>query len=145
MSPTPASPTALVPAGRSAPPFLPVTLPQTALAAKTPPRAQSTALGAQQTASTSITPAASSILRIAEWCGLRREARSARYTMGLAASGMKQQKRRLREVEVPDPSHQPNVEELRQDLRRKGTFEDAIKALVAPMRIRRVMPERRRR
>ena len=47
-----------------------------------------------------------------------------------------------REVEVPDPAFQPSAEELRKDLRLKGTFEDAIKALVAPVRIRRVMPRK---
>ena len=56
---------------------------------------------------------------------------------------MKQREREPREVEVPDPSYQPNAEELRQDLRLQGTFEDAIKALVAPVRIRRVMPRKR--
>jgi hypothetical protein len=55
---------------------------------------------------------------------------------------MKQPERKLREVEVPDPSYQPNAAELRQDLRQKGTFEEAIKALVAPVRIRRVMPRK---
>ena len=49
-----------------------------------------------------------------------------------------------REVEVPDSSYQPNREELQQDLRREGTFEDAIKALVNPVKIRRVMPKRKR-
>ena len=56
---------------------------------------------------------------------------------------MKPREREPREVEVPDSSYQPNAEELRQDLRLQGTFEDAIKALVAPVRIRRVMPRKR--
>ena len=73
---------------------------------------------------------------------LGREAHPARNTIGLAPSGMKQPERKLREVEVPDPSYQPNAAELRQDLRQKGTFEEAIKALVAPVRIRRVMPRK---
>ena len=56
---------------------------------------------------------------------------------------MKQQERKPRDVEVPDPSCQPTAEELRQDLRLKGTFEDAIKALRRPARILRVMPRKR--
>ena len=55
---------------------------------------------------------------------------------------MKQPERKFREVEEPDPSCQPNAAELRQDLRLKGTFEEAIMALVAPVRIRRVMPRK---
>ena len=49
-----------------------------------------------------------------------------------------------RTVEVPHPSYQPNVRELKDDLRLEGTFKDAIKALVSPAKIRRVMPNRRR-
>ena len=45
----------------------------------------------------------------------------------------------------PGPYCQPNAEDLRQDSRHKGTFEDAIEALVAPVRICRVMPRKRRR
>ena len=48
-----------------------------------------------------------------------------------------------RTVEVPHPSYQPNVRELKADLRLKGTFEDAIKALVRPVRVRKVMPRKR--
>ncbi len=46
------------------------------------------------------------------------------------------------EVEVPHPSYQPNARELNEDLRLNGTFEDAIKALIRPVKIRRVMPKR---
>ena len=49
-----------------------------------------------------------------------------------------------REVEVPHPSYQPNARELKDDLRLEGTFKDAIKALVSPAKIRRVMPRRKR-
>ena len=49
---------------------------------------------------------------------------------------------RSREVEVPHPSYQPNARELKEDLRLKGTFEDAVKALVRPVRVRKVMPKR---
>ena len=43
-------------------------------------------------------------------------------------------------VEVPHTDYQPTAKELREDLRLKGTFEDAIKALVRPVRVRQVMP-----
>ncbi len=45
-------------------------------------------------------------------------------------------------VKVPDPSYQPNAQELKEDLRLKGTFQDAIKALLRPVRLRRMMPKR---
>ena len=41
-------------------------------------------------------------------------------------------------VEVPPTDYQPTAKELREDLRLKGTFEDAIKALVRPVRVRQV-------
>ena len=44
-------------------------------------------------------------------------------------------------VEVPHPSYQPSAKELREDLRLKGTFEDGIKALLSPVKIRKVMPK----
>ncbi len=43
-------------------------------------------------------------------------------------------------VRVPHPSYQPNAQELREDLRLKGQFKDAVKALVRPVRVRQVMP-----
>lgn len=46
-------------------------------------------------------------------------------------------------VEVPDPSYQPSRSELREDLRVKGTFQDAIKALVRPVKVRKVVPKKR--
>ena len=49
-----------------------------------------------------------------------------------------------RTVEVPDPAYQLSRAELREDLRIKGTFEDAIKALVRPVRVRKVMPRKRK-
>ena len=48
-------------------------------------------------------------------------------------------------VEVPHPSYQPTAKELREDLRLKGTFEDGIKALLRPVRVRKVMPKRHER
>ena len=48
-----------------------------------------------------------------------------------------------RTVDVVDPSYQPSRAELREDLRIEGTFEEAIKALVRPVRIRKVMPRKR--
>ena len=47
-------------------------------------------------------------------------------------------------VEVPHRDYQPTAKELREDLRLKGTFEEAIKALVRPVRVRQVMPAKRR-
>ena len=58
---------------------------------------------------------------------------------------MKPQERKPREVDVPDPFDEPNAEDLRQNSRHKGTFEDAIRALMAPVRSRRVMPCKRMR
>ena len=43
-------------------------------------------------------------------------------------------------LRVPHPSYQPTAQELREDLRLKGRFEDAVKALVRPVRVRQVMP-----
>ena len=48
------------------------------------------------------------------------------------------------EVEIVHPSYQPTAKELREDLRLKGTFEDAVKALVRPVRMRQVMPPKTR-
>lgn len=48
------------------------------------------------------------------------------------------------EVEVPHQSYQPSKAELEADTRIKGTFTQAILALVRPVRIRRVMPKRTR-
>ena len=48
-------------------------------------------------------------------------------------------------VRVPNPSYQPSAQELRDDLRLKGQFEDAVKALVRPVRVRQVMPPKPRR
>lgn len=50
-----------------------------------------------------------------------------------------------REVEIIHPSYQPSAAELREDLRLEGTFEDAIKALVRPAKVRYVLPRKRKR
>ena len=42
------------------------------------------------------------------------------------------------------PVYQPTAEELRKDLRLKGTFEDAVKALLRPVSMRKVMPPKSR-
>ncbi len=47
-------------------------------------------------------------------------------------------------VEVPHTDYQPTAKELQDDLRLKGTFEDAIKALVRPVKVRQVMPPKSR-
>ena len=44
-------------------------------------------------------------------------------------------------IELPHPSYQPSAKELREDLRLKGTFRDAVKALLRPVRARKVMPK----
>ena len=49
-----------------------------------------------------------------------------------------------RTVEVVHPAYQPSAKELREDLRPKGTFEDAVQALVRPVRLRHVMPPKPR-
>ncbi len=49
-----------------------------------------------------------------------------------------------REVEVVHPVYQPTAKELREDLRLKGTFKTAVKALVRAVRVRQVMPPKPR-
>ncbi len=46
-----------------------------------------------------------------------------------------------REVKIIHPSYQPSAAELREDLRLEGTFEDAIKGLVKPVKVRYVLPK----
>ena len=46
-----------------------------------------------------------------------------------------------RPVEVPHPSYQPTAKELSEDLRLNGTFQDAVKALLRPVKVRKVMPK----
>jgi len=46
-------------------------------------------------------------------------------------------------VEVPDRSFRPSCAGLREDLRFKGALGDAMKALVQPVKVRRVMPAKR--
>ena len=53
-------------------------------------------------------------------------------------------KRKLRVVEIPDQSYQPSVKELNADIRVPGTFEDAVKALVSPVKVRRIPMAKRR-
>ena len=47
-------------------------------------------------------------------------------------------KREGPDVEIPEQSYQPSKKELEQDIRLTGTFEDAVKALVRPVNMRRV-------
>ena len=47
-------------------------------------------------------------------------------------------------VRVPHSSYQPSAQELRDDLRLKGQFEDAVKALVSPVSVRQVIPPKTR-
>ena len=48
------------------------------------------------------------------------------------------------EVVVAHQSYQPSKAELEADTRIKGTFKQAIQALVSPVLIRRVIPKRTR-
>ena len=41
---------------------------------------------------------------------------------------------------VKPHSYQPTAKELRKDLRLKGTFKDAVNALVRPVTVRKVVP-----
>ncbi len=50
-----------------------------------------------------------------------------------------------RDVEIIHPSYQPSAAELREDLRINATFEEAVKALVQPVKIRYVLPKKRQR
>ena len=40
-------------------------------------------------------------------------------------------------VELPEENYKPRVAELREPIRLPGMFEDAIKALVSPVKVRR--------
>ena len=53
-------------------------------------------------------------------------------------------KPKLRVVEIPDQSYQPSVKELNAVIRLPGTFEDAAKALVSPVKVRRIPMAKRR-
>ena len=47
-------------------------------------------------------------------------------------------------IRVKPHSYQPTAEELREDLRLKGTFKDAVKALLRPVTMRKVLPPKSR-
>ncbi len=49
----------------------------------------------------------------------------------------------LRTVEIVHQSYQPSKAELEADVRLKGTFKQAIQALLRPVRIRRVKARHR--
>jgi len=49
-----------------------------------------------------------------------------------------------REITLIDPSYQPNKAELEEDLRIDATFEELTAAVVRPVKIRYVKPERKR-
>ena len=48
-----------------------------------------------------------------------------------------------RTVEFAPQSYQPSKAELEADLRLKGTFKQAVKAVLRPVKIRRVTPKER--
>lgn len=59
---------------------------------------------------------------------------------------MKQhQKPDPQEIELIDPSYQPSKAELQEDLSIDATFEELSKAVVAPAKVRYVMPSKRTR
>lgn len=49
-----------------------------------------------------------------------------------------------RVVEIPDQSYQPSKAELEEPIRVPGTFYDAVKALVQPVKVRRIPVAKRR-
>lgn len=49
-----------------------------------------------------------------------------------------------RVVEIPDQSYQPSKAELEEPIRVSGTFHDAVKALVQPVKVRRIAVAKRR-
>ncbi len=62
-----------------------------------------------------------------------------RSTPILAESDAEMPKKPARPVvEIPEQSYQPSVKELNEDIGLSGTFEDAVKALVRPVKVRRV-------
>ena len=59
--------------------------------------------------------------------------------------GKKQKKLEVRTVDVVDPSYQPSRAELREDLRVNATFKELAKAVVKPVKVRRVKPKKPKR
>ena len=49
-----------------------------------------------------------------------------------------------RTVDVVDPSYQPSRAELREDLRINATFEELAKAVVQPVKVQYVKPQKKR-
>ena len=49
-----------------------------------------------------------------------------------------------REVEIVHPDYQPSRAELNEDMRVDATFEDAVSALVSPVRIRYISRPKRK-
>ena len=50
-----------------------------------------------------------------------------------------------REIKLVHPSYQPSKAELEEDLRVDATFEETVAACLKPVRIRYVMPAKRKR
>ena len=46
-------------------------------------------------------------------------------------------------IELPHHSHQPSVAELNEDMRADASFEESVRAVPQPVRIRHVVPRRR--
>ena len=49
-----------------------------------------------------------------------------------------------REIELIDPSYQPSAAELAEDLRVDATFEELTAAVLRPVKVRYVKPQRKR-
>ena len=57
----------------------------------------------------------------------------------------KQTKTKPREVELPHHTYQPSRAELREDHSVDATFEEVVEAVLRPVKIRYVQPEKRKR
>jgi hypothetical protein len=47
-------------------------------------------------------------------------------------------------IELPHHSYQPSVAELNEDMRVDASFEELVKAVLQPVRVRYVMPRKRK-
>ena len=60
------------------------------------------------------------------------------------ANQTRQDKLEPRIIELPHHSYQPSVAELNEDMRVDATFEELVKAVLQPARIRYVTPRKRK-
>ena len=59
------------------------------------------------------------------------------------ANQSKKNKPKPRIIELPHHSYQPSVAELNEDIRVDASFEELVKAVLQPAKIRYVMPRKR--